>query len=140
MSGIFKGLAGVVGGLFGVLGSIFSAIGGLFRSKSQSQEVQSESPQQNGAYFLTADDAITLGNVEYMRSSTSTRRTFPKAKLGKDNAYVQSVSSLKKADLKAQAIAEEKLPTLSEQPKTERRRADSSLDMFRNMARDMKKD
>ena len=145
MSGIFKGLAGVIGGLFGVLGSIFSAIGGLFRSKSQPQasqprEVQSESPQQNGAYFLTADDAITFGNVEYMRSSTSTRRTFPKAKLGKDNAYVQSVSSLKKADLKAQAIAEERLSTLSEQPKTERRRADSSLDQFRNMARDMKKD
>jgi hypothetical protein len=140
VSGIFKGLVGIVSGLFGVIGSIFGAIGGLFSSKSQPQEVRPQTSLKSGAYFLDADDAITLGNVEYMRSSTSTRRTFPKAKLGNDNAFVQSVSSIKKADLKAQAIAEAKLPSLSEQPKTERRRADSSLDRFRNMARDIKKE
>jgi len=130
----------MVGGLFGVLGSLFGAIGGLFRSKSQNQAIQPETSQPSGAYFLKPDDAITLGNVEYMRSSTSTRRTFPKAKLGEDNALVQSVSSMKKADLNKQAIAEAKLPTLSDQTKTERRRADSNLDMFRSMARELKKE
>jgi hypothetical protein len=138
VSGIFRSLAGTVGGLFRILGGILGAIGGLFRSKSQ--EAQPEAPQQTGAYFLNADDAVSFGNIEYMRSSTSTRRTFPKAKLGEDNAFVQSVSSMKKADMKAQAIAEAKLPSLSEQPKTERRRADSNLDMFRNMARELKKE
>ena len=144
MSGIFKGLVGIISGLFSglfrVIGSIFGAIGGLFSSKSQPQEAQPEVSQPGGAYFLQPDDAITFGNVEYMRSTTSTRRTFPKAKLGADNAFVQSLSSIKKADLKAQAIAEARLSTLSEQPKTERRRADSNLDMFRNMAREMKKE
>ena len=142
MSGIFRGLVGTVGGLFRILGGILSgvlgAIGGLFRSKSQ--DAQPEAPQQTGAYFLNADDAVSFGNIDYMRSSTSTRRTFPKAAVGDDNAFVQSVSSMKKADMKAQAIAEAKLPSLSEQPKTERRRADSNLDMFRNMARDLKKE
>lgn len=120
----------------------------LFRSKPRTQEViepskpvapPSTNREAGGAYFLDADDAKTFGNVEYMRSSRQIRHTFPKQAVGKDNASVKIVSATeakRASELNSAAQTEQVVPTGSQ---SERRKADSSMDMFRNMARDIKK-
>ncbi len=116
----------------------------LFRSKPQPQEVIEPSkpaapPQTGGAFFLDTDEAKTFGNLDYMRTSRAIRHTFPKRAVGKDNASVKIVSAMEakragEADTTSQA--NQVAPTGSQ---SERRKADSSMDMFRNMARDIKK-
>lgn len=119
----------------------------LFRSKPRTQEViepskpvapPSPSRETGGAYFLDADAAKTFGNLDYMRSSRQIRHTFPKQAVGKDNASVKIVSATeaKRANELNIAPVEQTVPTGSQ---SERRKADSSMDMFRNMARDIKK-
>jgi hypothetical protein len=116
----------------------------LFRSKPRTQEVIEPSrpvapPQTGDAFFLDSDEAKTFGNLDYMRTSRQIRHTFPKQAVGKDNASVKVVSAMeaKRASEMAQASqADQVVPTGSQ---SERRKADSSMDMFRNMARDIKK-
>jgi hypothetical protein len=93
-----------------------------------------------------------------MRSSKKTRRTFPKQAVGENNEFFNEVSSTKKSDLKDQPASSSPFnttPLNSSQPASnpsesspssstssnsaERRRSDPSMDMFRNMARDIKK-
>lgn len=103
-------------------------------------------PAQNGsAYFLDNDSAKTFGNLEYMRSSKSVRRTFSKKKIGEDNASIRTISAME-ASKGAIAPANLGNTTISQtnsaagtEKVTERRKADSSMDMFRNMAREIKK-
>lgn len=143
-------------------------IKGLFRSKPKVEAVElpaTDAPQpQNkaGVYYLSPDDARTYGNVEYMRSVKSIRRTFSKKKVGEDNEMIRTISALEmqKAMQSGQAVpmqpksngttngatnssvngASAPAPKAAETPtNTERRRADGDMDMFRNMARDLKK-
>jgi len=138
-------------------------IKGLFRSKPKAEaadftepapkkpapkrEVAPKPKQRNGraeAYYLSSDDAKTYGDIEFMRSAKSVRRTFPKAKDGSTPEVVQKISSLEKAadagliptamnTTTSQTSMEDTLKVV------ERRKADSSMDMFRNMARDIRK-
>ena len=46
-------------------------------------------------FFLDPDDAMTMGDINYMRKATRTRRTFPKTLKNKDGfAFENEVSSL----------------------------------------------
>lgn len=46
-------------------------------------------------FFLSPDDAMTMGDIEYMRTSKRTRRTFPKTLKNKDGfAFENEVSSM----------------------------------------------
>ncbi len=46
-------------------------------------------------FFLSPDDAMTMGDINYMRSSKRTRRTFPKTLKNKDGfAFENEVSSI----------------------------------------------
>ncbi|MBD3883062.1 hypothetical protein IFO70_14960 [Phormidium tenue FACHB-886] len=127
-------------------------ISNLFRSKpkadvedvkpaAKQKEIPASPAARAAAFFLEADEARTYGNLEYMRSAKSVRRTFSKLKVGTDNASVRTISSLAMEKLKAEG----KLPidaqptTAPEQLNLERRRADSSLDAFRTMAREIRK-
>lgn len=148
---------------------------GLFQSKSQRRETadstQPASPQTSrpvaqpkpaqpepkpvaaqpvasrtgGAFYLDSDEAKTFGNLEYMRSSRSVRRTFPKEKLGKDNALMRTISATEAARLNTAmpettpAIEAGSNGAQSGAQLSKRRSGDSSLDMFRNMAREIKK-
>lgn len=141
-------------------------IKGLFRSKPKAEVVETqeteiaELPQKPGAYYLDPDDAKTFGNLEYMRSEKVIRRSFPKAKLGIDNEVIRRISATGMAKELENAL-ESVLPSLNgaasngtvtnqtngkTQPTApsrseidDRRRLDSSMDIFRNMARDMKR-
>lgn len=141
-------------------------IKGLFRSKSETEVEDNASngkaapaPTASNYYFLDADDAKTFGDIEYMRSVKSTRRTFPKVKVGEDNELIQNVSALSAEQIKngkpatASSISIASASTASingaangAQPADpagvdngDRRRTDTSLDAFRSMARDLRK-
>lgn len=124
-----------------------------------------EKPQ---AFYLDAGDARTLGDLDYMQAVREIKRSFPKTLGGEELRTTSSVSSLQRSlAQKEQAIAAQRAqvaakatasPTFAPQappvsgwtapradnpPKVkdpkERRRADSSLDTFRAMARDIQK-
>lgn len=98
-------------------------------------------------FFLDNDEAISLGNVEYMRQTKKIRRTFPKVRGSKGAELIQEVSATDKVNIKGdRAVSStETTPTASSTfadtntETTQRRTADSSMDMFLNMAREIKK-
>jgi hypothetical protein len=131
----------------------------LFNAKPKAdqsvEQVQMPPARQEAAFYLDADAAKTLGDLDYMRTSKSIRRTFPKAKLGKDNASVRSVSAMAMQNgggasgnlsnaapeprMNPQKMASQPTEGANAEISTERRSSDSSLDMFRNMAREIRK-
>lgn len=109
-------------------------------------DTTSAQPEKKGAFFLASDDAKSLGNAEFMRKPNTIKRTFPKRPGGKGGAVIQEISSMekKKAGANNGVVPN---TTNGATPKTEsnqsvnqqRRQSDSSMDMFRQMAREMKK-
>ncbi|MEB3294866.1 MAG: hypothetical protein VKJ24_17050 [Synechococcales bacterium] len=108
------------------------------------------------AYFLDDDAARSEGNREYIRESKTIRRTFPKSANGEEFEIVKSVSSQQQvvedsrtgmssftstpssASNGKSAVEPASASAKSEEAQT-RRSADTSMDMFRNMAKDMRR-
>jgi hypothetical protein len=105
-------------------------------------------------FYLDADAAQSFGNTEFMRKPIKIKRTYAKT-VGSptEKVFIQEVSSLK-----ASIVAENsqsgletagsssfgstngsKPTTNSNSASEARRSSDNSLDMFRSMARDLKK-
>lgn len=84
-------------------------------------------------YFLDSDLAKGLGDVEYMRTAKSVRKTFPKGK--GVNPTNQAVSSLETATEKPTVIESPSSPA----PVKSVSSTDSNLDLFRQMAREVKR-
>ncbi len=120
---------------------------GLFGNKTKYvDEPTAEAPQpKKGAFFLESDDAKSLGNAEFMRKPITIRRTFPKRPGGKGGEIIQEISSMEKTRAGSNGVVPQKstAPKPQSSPaataNTERRRSDNSMDMFRQMARDIKK-
>ncbi|WP_126146724.1 hypothetical protein [Synechococcus elongatus] len=139
-------------------------IRGLFQGKPKAE--QAPQPKQKGeSFYLDADEAKSLGNLDYIRSASTIEHTFPKtASNPEERVLIQKVSSLSlevveaseglpQADQRKQAalnkVAAEaeanKAPTKTFAGQAEtsetssRRRSTGDLDMFRQMARDLKK-
>ncbi|GAB4160416.1 MAG: hypothetical protein Fur0046_39540 [Cyanobacteria bacterium J069] len=95
------------------------------------------------AYFLEADDAKTMGNIEYMRSTKVIKHKFPKtAGNGGEFEVEYEVSSSDARFGNGLGAASETTPTppaAKAQEVAQRRTADTGMDMFRNMARDIRK-
>ncbi|MEO1671084.1 MAG: hypothetical protein AAFR77_09925 [Cyanobacteria bacterium J06631_2] len=132
-------------------------------------------------FFLSPDDAMTMGDIDYMRTSKRTRRTFPKTLANKGGfALENEVSSVEERNNRykgsdtnqnttvntvfnptpstasqpgvtgGSAVTQteyvQPTPEAAPQPSfdapkpaTEKRRpADDSMDMFRNMAKNMR--
>jgi len=114
---------------------------------------QAAEDQKRRSYFLEPDDAKTFGDINYMRSPKSVKKRFAKKKdnLGEGleqevetSAFGQVIRSNKQISATPEPLpAPQNQPVSQPQPnRFERRRADSSdssMDMFRKMARDMKK-
>ena len=121
-------------------------------------------------FFLSPDDAMTMGDIDYMRTSRRTRRTFPKTLKNKDgSAFENEVSSIDSRSNFSQSNNTNQdtsantafNPTPSSQSQAgvtggsavpqsnqaqqpavspeKRRPADNSMDMFRNMAKNIGK-
>lgn len=123
---------------------------GLFGGKTKyvdgnGNDSQADNGKSQEAFFLNPDDAKTLGNIDYMRKSYKIRRTFPKTKSNQVTEFIQEISSIDKISGQpvqptSSQVSEPKSETPSQSQSTPvRRGADSSMDMFRNMAREIKK-
>jgi hypothetical protein len=126
-----------------------------------------ENGNSKEAFFLDADDAKSLGNIDYMRTAKTIKKTFPGTAGRQGFETVEVVSSqgkqregelpplpkmaasngnfnngnLSNGNLSNGNSSNGNLSNGSE-PSTEtpdRRQADSSMDMFRNMAKDIRK-
>ncbi len=103
--------------------------------------------EKGKAFFLTPDDAKTLGNIEYMRTPTSVKKTFANSEeenIVATSAFGQkiTVANGNTPTPQSEAISEVKPPTQNEENgkvSDKRRSADSSMDMFRKMASEIKK-
>ena len=132
-------------------------IRGLF-SRNNKQPRAPKPPKQTGAFFLSEDEAKTFGDIDYMRSSKVVKRTFAKKKgQTEEMESVRQISAMDKRDVnrnnfsspltsEAQSNNASSSSTFEQPKKTEessfqRRSAktDTSMDMFRNMAKDIKK-
>jgi hypothetical protein len=112
--------------------------------------------QPKGAYFLEEDTARSEGDRDYIRESKKIRRTFPKsASGGEEFEIVKEVSSQEKSiqdsrtgmkTFSAPTTANNPAITAQSSSASEtseaaqaRRKADNSMDMFRNMAKDIRR-
>ncbi|MEB3289826.1 MAG: hypothetical protein VKI82_07915 [Leptolyngbya sp.] len=131
-------------------------IRGLFGGKAKNpgeadRPVQAQPTIESaaGAYFLDPDDAKSFGNIDYMRSSKTVRRTFAK-KRGEteEKESIRKISATEAVKLEENGLPKAKsIPTESttvQSPSfsnyTSRNlKTDTNLDMFRKMAKDIKK-
>ncbi len=98
------------------------------------------------AFFLDENEAQTFGDIDYMRTSKMVKRTFARKK-GQTEAVaiVRQVSAMDKADGRKNdtpAQSQQSQPGVAQSTESEqanRRTADSNMEMFRNMARNIKK-
>jgi hypothetical protein len=108
-------------------------IRGLFGGKKE------DAGKPVGDYYLDADSAKTLGDVEYMRKRKKVRHTFPTGA-----EVVEEISSIDK-----QELTEEVAPkSITSEPTFEPKKPASSasteatslnMDIFRKMAKDIRR-
>lgn len=103
-------------------------------------------PVKKEAFFLEADDAKSLGDAEFMRKPLQIKRSFPKTLNSNGAEVVKEISSLEIKTVQANgqvkntpAAAAPSVPATTEPVNNDRRSSDNSLDMFRQMAKDIKK-
>lgn len=116
--------------------------------RQQSAAQQPTIKQVGGAYFLNEDDAKSYGNIEYMRSTKTVRRTFAK-KLGEteEKESIRQISAMEARRLEEKGMAVQKVaqsetsfkPAAKQNTSSDRSKVDTNLDMFRKMAKDIKK-
>ncbi|NEP19121.1 MAG: hypothetical protein F6J97_19860 [Leptolyngbya sp. SIO4C1] len=107
--------------------------------------------QQGGSFYLSEDDAKSLGDIDFMRSSKTVRRTFAKKKgETEEKESVKSISSMQSTRVDEKGLpkaAPERSssqtspspqPTSSSQT-SRRKPSGDGMDMFRNMAKDIRK-
>lgn len=124
-------------------------IRGLFGGKKANPGEDANRPRQSGAFYLTPDDAKTYGNIDYMRTAKTVKRTFARKKgVSEELESVRSISAMDSAmsnenngssvqsNQTSNVVNEARVESA---PKFQRRSTDTSMDMFRNMARDIKK-
>ncbi len=102
----------------------------------------------NKDFFLSPDDAQTLGDINYMRKSVRVRHTFPKSLKNPDGfEIVKQVSSSEDRNVnnlnenRTESYSTQSTTTSSSfsssstQSSTQSSTTNTSIDMFRNMAR-----
>jgi hypothetical protein len=108
--------------------------------------VNSYNDNKSEAFFLPPDEAQTLGDSQFMRKSVKVRRTFPKtASNAKGGEQIKEISSLEQKNNNSNGKVESASnfnstiePSVQKEVQ-ERRANDSNMDMFLNMARNLKK-
>ncbi|NEO38375.1 MAG: hypothetical protein F6J90_19365 [Moorea sp. SIOASIH] len=138
----------------GLFGNLFSSQTKYVDEDSQDM-AQSIEANQSQEYFLDTDQAKTMGNIDYMRSSVKVKKSFPKTKTAiLSGEVVEQISATDKVTL-----SQNETPMATSEPasqsgatsqsaatsgqngqvSSQRRRPDSSMDQFRKMAQDLRK-
>ncbi|MGK7891113.1 MAG: hypothetical protein AB4042_17425 [Leptolyngbyaceae cyanobacterium] len=136
-------------------------IKGLFGGKKE--QPQASAPRPKEAFFLEPDDAKTFGDIDYMRQSKTIERTFPRGKA--QVSRVSSGSYKKVSDLGTPASSSATsssasqpsymtpsqkpafqsssftppTPSFQQETPAVKKSDDANIDMFRKMAKDIKK-
>ncbi|NEO19933.1 MULTISPECIES: hypothetical protein [unclassified Moorena] len=115
-------------------------------SQDMAQSIEANQSQE---YFLDTDEAKTMGNIDYMRSSVKVKKSYPKTKTAiLSGEVVEQISATDKATL-----SQNETPIATSEPayqsggtleqngqvSSKPRRPDSSLDPFLKMAQDLRK-
>ncbi|MBD2149889.1 hypothetical protein H6F44_07105 [Pseudanabaena sp. FACHB-1277] len=115
------------------------ALFGLFGKKDNNKD----SENSESSYFLDQDAAKTFGDINYMRTPKAVKKTFPTVNGVKGAEIIESVSATEKAEVDEVAENSNKTSEAIAQPSFEPKkintRVDSSMDIFLNMAKDVKK-
>jgi len=120
-------------------------IRGLFSKKSEKVDGQEVKPRnKSGEYFLDQDAAKTYGDIDYMRTAKTIKKSFPRNAQGEIVEVEEVISSLEKVvevstSPTTNPVTESTVTSEAKKPESDRRRPDSNLDMFRKMAKDIKK-
>lgn len=120
----------------GFLSNLFGLKTKYVDEETDEAELAAEAEKRK-AFFLEPDDAKTFGNIEYMRSPIQ-KKSGKKEEIPEpiqQKAFQQVMDSDKQMD----ATPEPQPSTQNSPANSEKRRADSSMDMFRKMAREIKK-
>ncbi|MGC9526994.1 MAG: hypothetical protein ACP5D7_15790 [Limnospira sp.] len=91
-----------------------------------------------GAFYLDPDDAKSLGDINYMRKPMKVKKSFPKMAAGKAVSIPEETPK-PAMEMAKKIVAESSTSEATTNGAADRRRPDANLDMFRSMARDMKK-
>ena len=118
---------------------------GLFGKKEDSN-------QPKDAFFLESDTAKSMGNLDYMRTPNRVRRTFPKTLANPEHReLVREVTATNKVTVvaigdmpkdttaKKSPVASFNTPSSAPEVVARRSQEGSGMDMFRNMAKDLKR-
>ncbi|MGB8702601.1 MAG: hypothetical protein WCD18_24570 [Thermosynechococcaceae cyanobacterium] len=94
-------------------------------------------------FFLDPDEAKTLGNLNYMRTPKKVKKSFPTTKAWGEGfeEEVEASATSKSSSLNGGSVrveVEQAAETVQKEI-AQRRQASSDLDIFRNMAKDMRK-
>jgi hypothetical protein len=124
---------------------------GLFSKKNNN-------PVQKEAYYLTPDESKTYGDIDYMRTSKTVRKTFAKSVSGGGGELIQEVSAMKAkkrsgneafnqinsstsnsfSDTSNSFTNSNSTPSFSASS-SRKTNTDTTMNMFRNMAKQIKK-
>jgi hypothetical protein len=129
------------------MAGFFGLFGGKTKYVDEVNDYADSTPQSKEAFYLSNDEAKTLGNIDFMRKPNTIKRSFPKtlnSKKGKE--IVRSISSVEENAVDTSVVQPKSISSNgngngngTSNVNTERRSVDSNLDMFRKMARDIKK-
>lgn len=101
--------------------------------------------QPQDSYFLNPDESKTFGDIDYMRKSKTVKRTFAKSVSGGGGELVKEVSAMKMTNKNPNQVGFNNSTAndsgeSSFTPDTQKlRKTDTSMDTFRNMAKQIKK-
>ena len=142
----------------GFIGRLFSSKDKADRNETKAEapapakkERPAATPTAKDAFFLDTDSASGMGDVEYMRTVKKVKRTYAKTvdspqhmeQVKEISALNGKISGGSNASSTASASNSETQPTQQSAPQVDetqqRRKADTSMDMFRNMAKDIRK-
>lgn len=115
------------------------ALFGLFGKKDKKDDAK----DTESSYFLDQDSAKTFGNIDYMKTPKAVKKTFPTVNGVKGAEITEIISASEKmdgsnAEIKEVSPTAETTPPPKFEPKINTR-VDSSMDIFLNMAKDIKK-
>ena len=112
--------------------------GGLFGKKSKDATPQTKATVESG-FYLDGDDAKSLGDAQRFVNMEPVKKSFPKTSFGETVQVSTPKAKTETLNASSTTVSNALTGSSLSSEGLERRRADSSLDMFRNLARDINK-
>jgi len=121
------------------MAGFFGLFGNKTRYIDEPDEDNNQSEEKNEPFFLTPDEAKSFGNIQFMRTPINIKKTFPKTKSSQSTNVLGQNTSTEKPKLPQGDNYEALAREIKKEPNSSRRTNDPNLDMFRNMAKQIKK-